>query len=399
MTGQQVSMIVNILCFVFVVGNLLVLIRLQIFNQMLMLLLLIPLAAYSINYQGQDFSDLSAWFKRAIFGVVNFGACILLFYRVSGRTLVIFSELTLLITCGLVVYSWINPLESLYLFTGGADEQWGDVLVFNVNSVGGSFVNPNSAGVALVGLYLTYHVFLKKIEIVLDPFHILFIDILLIGCILVGGSRSSFIIGASCVLANALFRRFQMMTPKEGAALAITPWSIRDVLLICFILAAGAAFLSSLYDSIGAIRIFNLFKGEEDGSALDSTEARIVALQAALEIFTVNPFFGIGFDSRELKGAMLPHNTLAYYAVTNGIFALAFILIFVYSLLSRVVKVGLPSMSICYIVFLVGNIFTSHTFFEEKPFPWIIAGIMYFVMRTKNVTASPKDHLQNPANR
>ena len=381
-SGQSVSLIINIICLIIITPYISSLLKIRVYFISILLILVIPLVSYVINYHGQDYSGLLFWLKRAVSGVITIGAGIILFTRVQKLTLVYFAETIFIIISSCILLSWSYPIEALYFFTGADEVRWGDLSTINTIAPSGTFIDVNNTGVALVGSYLVCHTMyiLAKGQVNDTLLHIVFFDALLSICILIGGSRSTMIIGSLC-LAIIYIVRIKKIFDKKNITVK------KKVILNILFLAFGIILLANIFPNIfanifgsyGAERIYGYINGNESNSAFESSELRVEAAKYALNLFS-NNLFGISFDAVELQGVILPHNMFIYYAVTNGLVALIFYIYAIYAIICSVNKRRLQWLSGCYLVVIIGFSLFLHTFIEHKTFPLLIMGVIYLFL-------------------
>lgn len=390
-SGQQISAIVNAICLVIVILNIDKLLRIRFLSLAIVLVIVIPFMGYIANYYAQDFSHLMFWLKRSTTVIIILASGLILITRVSNETLAIYTEFILIITCSLVLYSWWSPYDALVLFTAGDEERWGELASKSISGAAGAFINVNGAGFALVSMYVAYQAFLSTSRTQPGIVHSALLDGLLLICILIGGSRGTFVIGLMCVVVINLYYGNQGTLTQYIHFISnfrIRVKRLSSIFMVC-IIGGFLLIFTDVSEYSGVIRIINFLSGSEEMSSYESTVERAVAVSYALDIFLENPFFGVGFDAEELRNVILPHNMLVYYGVTNGIIGVVFFVYFIYKIIKDIMaNGGSPCLSICYFLALVGFSFLSHSVIEEKIFPWLIVAAVY-IIRQYSRTAGP----------
>lgn len=398
-SGPQVSAIVNAICLAIVALNLDSLLRMRLLVLTIVIIVVIPFIGYLTNYHAQDVSHLMFWFKRAATVIIILAAGLILTTRVSNQTLVIYTELLLIIVYSLVLYSWWSPYEALALFTAEDEDRWGELATKSISGAAGPFVNVNGAGFALVSMYVAYYAFLARSKTQPGFLHSALLDGLLLICILIGGSRGTFVIGFMCVVVVNLYYGNQGIRTKytqSRSVFRIRAKRLSSIFMV-FVIGSLLLFFTDVSGSSGATRIFSFLSGNEEMSSYESTVERVAAVSYALDIFLENPILGVGFDAEELRNVILPHNMLVYYGVTNGIIGMALFVYFIYKVIKNITEVvDSACLSACYLLVLVGFSFLSHSVIEEKNFPWIIVAAVYLIREYGRTTIAALGGSVNP---
>ena len=390
LSGQQVSLILDLVCLVLITPYKSLLLNTRLFSLSAILVLIIPFISYVINYHAQDFSELFFWFKRAVSSVITIGAGVVLITRLKNQKMAVYAEFIFIIICSSVVYSWLYPNEAIYLFAMESQGLWDDLLQINVTAPAGTFINVNDTGVALVGSYLVWNTIMATSKAKPSLLHIMFLDLLLCLCVLIGGSRSTFIIGFFCIALTYFFR-----IPKR-AVISLTG-RIQQIIIVIFILNIVLVLFPDIFSSYGVVRISDFINSNESSYSLESKDLRWGALMYSINLF-LNNLLGLSFDTDALKNVLLPHNTFVYYGVTNGIFALIYYIYVLYIIISSVHVKGLQWLSACYAIFLVGFSLFVHTLIDSKTFSWLIIGAIYFITKHPPYFTANRDNLQNNIN-
>jgi hypothetical protein len=379
LSGQDVSAITNSACFLIILINLNKVLKTPLIAISTLLVFVIPLIGYFVNYYGQDLSSLLYWAKRSGSFVITLGACAILVERLSGRALVNLSLLFFILNCVCVLYSYLFPQEALLLFTAGNEEQWGDLTTISVSGASGSGINVNDTGFYLITTYLSYHIFITSSNIYPTNWRSALIDSLLLTCVLLGGSRGTFIIAILCIPLISFYQATQGAFKKNNYQNYFKTKFKYLAYISCFVFALS--FFISFSDSSGMERITNFLSGQEDNFSIKSTDYRRNAMMVGLNTFIENPFIGVGFDSPELKNIILPHNMFIYYAETNGFIAFVLYIFFIYTILKLIKKAGFLWISTAFAIVIVGFSLLMHSVFDAKTFPWLIISAAYLIQK------------------
>lgn len=385
-SGQQVSAIVNIFGFVIMALHFNTILKTPLIGLTILVIFVVPLIGYVANYQGQDFTGLLFWVKRVGINVITLGVSAVLVDRLSNRSLVYLSEVFFIGTCASVLYSYFYPEEALTLFTSGDEERWGDLSQISTSRASGMFINPNSAGIAMVICYLVYHIFLVTSSIRPSLMYASILDVLLILCILLTGARSTLPIGVLCVIVLNFFQSNYSVTLKSVQPNNLYKNKIRRLFYLSGFLLFGSIIFSEIFSSIAVERIVSSFTGKSDDEALDSTELRMVAIKYGLRLIFENPIFGVGFEGREIQNVILPHNMFVYYAEINGIFLGSIYIYFIYVILKKIRTTNFIWLKMCIVILIIGFSFFSHTIIFDKPFPWLIVAAVHLIREQRRLS-------------
>lgn len=379
LSGQDVSAITNSACLLIILMHFNMVLKTPLISLSTLLVFIIPLIGYFVNYYGQDLSSLLFWAKRAGSIIIMLGACAILVGRLSGHALVNLSLFFFILNCVCVLYSYFFPQEALLLFTAGNEEQWGDLTTRSVSGASGSAINVNDTGFYLITTYLSYHTFITSSSIYPTNWRAALIDTLLLTCVLLGGSRGTFFIAALCIPLISFFQTKKGTFKKNNDQNYFKTNFKYLVYISCFVFALS--FFISFSDSSGMERITNFLSGQEDDSSTESTNYRRNAIMNGLNTFIENPFIGVGFDSAELKNIILPHNMFIYCAETNGFIAFVLYIFFIYTILKLIKKAGFLWLSTAFAIVIVGFSLLMHSVFDAKTFPWLIISAAYLIQK------------------
>ena len=374
LSGQQVSLATNLCCLAVILRRYGELLKVRFLGVILLVVFVVPLAGYSINYYGQDFDRLVFWANRSVLILLTYSSTAIILRRVSPQFLSSLSNVFLLIYSSSVIISYFFPLEALYVFTNGGEEIWGNIDNLSTTRAFGLDLSPTVAAAGMINLYVAAQIFSTASGSRIGVLYGALLDALVIGVLVLTGSRSYFVIGTTCVILINLHRGSLDIVRRESSLGKYV--SLRRLVYLGGFLIVGATLIS---DSVGSQRILGEITGVDSGGGNVSTEIRLIAWNVGLALFGQNIFFGVGFDALQLKGIILSHNMFLHYLITNGLILGSVYLYFLYSVGRSIYRVEYIWLSTSVILSLVGSSLFSHSVLDDKTFPWLIISAAYLV--------------------